>query len=70
MTILTNQIQTLRKSHHCRQQELADYLGVTRRTMSRIENGEAEPSLTTAWEIANFFGMKLDDVFRLENFSK
>ncbi|MCQ2538469.1 MAG: helix-turn-helix domain-containing protein [Lachnospiraceae bacterium] len=64
MTMLTNNIQSIRKSQHYKQQDLADYLGVTRKTVYRLETGDAEPTLSMAWAIAKFLGKNLEDVFR------
>lgn len=66
MTIVTNRIQSLRKAYHCKQQDLADSVGVTRRTMSRIEHGDTEPSFGLAWQIARYFDLPVDEVFAVE----
>ena len=38
----------LRKQANLTQQKLADEIGVTRQLISAIENGDCEPSVTTA----------------------
>lgn len=49
-----------------RQQELSDYLEVTKQTMSLWVNGKATPSLETAFKIAKFLDCKVDDLFLLD----
>ena len=38
----------LRKKAHVTQQNIADEVGITRQMISAIENGDADPSVTTA----------------------
>jgi len=47
------------------QQELADKVGVTRQTIIALESGNYNPSLVLGMRIAEFFGVKTDDVFEL-----
>lgn len=64
-TRVTNRIRTLRfESAEMTQAELAERLGVTRQTINAIEQGKYSPSLQMAFEIAQIFGVSLDDVFQ------
>ena len=49
------------------QAELADRIGVTRQTVIAIEQGRYSPSLEMAFQIAQVFGVPLDDVFQVPN---
>ena len=46
------------------QAELAERIGVTRQTIIAIEQGRYSPSLEMAFQIAQAFGVPLDDVFQ------
>ena len=45
------------------QQELANKLEVTRQTIVAIENNKYDPSLSLAFKIAEFFNVKIEDLF-------
>ena len=45
------------------QAELAEALGVSRKTVALIENSRYLPSLPLALTIARFFGLTVDDMF-------
>lgn len=63
-TRVTNSIKALRAEHgDLTQAHLADAIGVTRQTIIAIEQGKYSPSLEVAFQIANVFGVPLDDVF-------
>ena len=64
-TKVTNDIRRLRfASGEMTQAELADRIGVTRQTVIAIEQGRYSPSLELAFQIAQTFGVPLDDVFQ------
>jgi putative transcriptional regulator len=66
--ILHNQIRRLRFEHkEMTQQELADKIGVTRQTVNAIELGKYSPSLEVAFQMADVFGVPLEEVFQYEN---
>jgi putative transcriptional regulator len=46
------------------QAALAKEIGVTRQTIIAIEQGKYSPSLEAAFQIAQVFGVPLDDVFQ------
>lgn len=63
-TRVTNAIRDLRAAHgDMTQAELARRIGVTRQTVIAIEQGRYSPSLEVAFQIAQVFGVGLDDVF-------
>lgn len=45
------------------QAELAEAVGVSRQTVTLIENGRYLPSLPLAFTIARFFGLTVDEMF-------
>ena len=64
-TMVTNNIRTLRFAHgELTQAELAERVGLTRQTIIAIEQGKYSPSLEVAFQIAQVFGVALDDVFQ------
>ena len=60
---MDNQIRHLRKKRKVTQEQLADALNVTRQTINAIELGKYSPSLELAFEIADYFKRKVDEVF-------
>ncbi len=48
------------------QQELARQVGVTRQTIIAIEKGSFNPSVKLALKIARVFGVRVEDLFELE----
>ena len=63
---MKNHIETIRKQHKISQQELADALEVTRQTISSLEHGRYNPSITLAFKIAKFFKMSIEEIFIYE----
>ena len=59
-------IKELRKMKLITQQELANELGLSRQTISYIENGVKVPSITIALKIAEFFSIPVEKIFQLE----
>lgn len=63
---MKNRLKALRKEKRKTQMELADYLKVSRQTVSSIENGKYNPSLDLAFKIAHYFDLKIEDIFIYE----
>ena len=63
---MKNKIEAIRKERGIRQEEFAKCLGVSRQTVSSLENGRYNPSITLAYNIAKFFGMTIEVVFIFE----
>ncbi|MCK5575066.1 MAG: helix-turn-helix transcriptional regulator [Sphingomonadales bacterium] len=64
---LSNRIRVHRAEHRISQQELADAIGVTRKTISTIEVGRFVPSTIIALKIARHFDVPVEDVFSLND---
>jgi putative transcriptional regulator len=64
---LSNRVRVLRFLHgEMSQAELGQKIGVTRQTIAAIEGGKYSPSLEAAFQIAQVFGVPLEEVFTWE----
>lgn len=63
---MKNRIEAIRKERGIRQEDFAKMLGVSRQTISSLETGRYNPSITLAYNIAKFFGMTIEEVFVFE----
>ena len=63
---MKNRIEEIRKERGIRQDEFAKTLGVSRQTISSLENGRYNPSIQLAFKIARYFGMTIEEVFIYE----
>ncbi len=63
---MNNRIEEIRNSRNIRQEDLAREMGVSRQTISSLENGRYNPSIMLAYKIAKYFGMSIEDVFIFE----
>ena len=64
--ILKNKIEEIRKEKGIRQEDFAKSMGVSRQTISSLENGRYNPSITLAYKIAKYFEMTIEEVFVFE----
>ncbi len=60
---VNNRIRVLRAERSLSQAELARKTGVSRQTISSIEAGRSEPSLSVAFEISEALGVSIEDIF-------
>ena len=60
-------IITLRKVNGLSQEELAEKIGVSRQTLSKYETGESTPDILKSKQIAEVFGVSLDDLVNFES---
>lgn len=60
---MKNRVSELRRSVGVSQDDFANSVGVSRQTVSSIENGKIVPSLYVAHRIAHYFGKRIEDVF-------
>ena len=60
---MKNKIESIRKERGIVQEEFAKAMGVSRQTISSLENGRYNPSILLAHKIAKFFGMAIEEVF-------
>jgi putative transcriptional regulator len=62
---LHNRIRVFRAEHRISQAELAEAIGVSRKTVSTIEVGRFVPSTLIALKIARYFEVPVEEVFSL-----
>lgn len=60
---MKTRIKELRMEKKISQDELAFTVGVTRQTIISLEKEKYVASLTLAYKIAAYFGMKIEEVF-------
>lgn len=63
---MKNRIEQIRRERGILQEEFAKNLGVSRQTISSLENGRYNPSILLAHKIAKYFGMTIEEVFVFE----
>lgn len=63
---MKNRIEEIRRERGILQEEFAKSMGVSRQTISSLENGRYNPSIMLAYKIAKYFGMTIEDVFVFE----
>jgi putative transcriptional regulator len=63
---LKNRLRVLRAEKEISQKDLADEVGLSRQTVNSIERGKFNPSIITALKIADYFAVRVDEVFQLE----
>lgn len=61
--MITNRIKEYRARLNLKQEELAKLVGVRRETIGNLEKGKYNPSLVLAWNIAQVFGVPVEEVF-------
>ena len=63
---MKNRIEQIRKAKSIRQEEFAKEMGVSRQTISSLENGRYNPSILLAYKIAKYFELSIEEVFIFE----
>lgn len=63
---MKNKIEEIRKNRGIRQDDFAKAMGVSRQTISSLENGRYNPSILLAYKIAKYFDMIIEEVFIFE----
>lgn len=64
--VLKNRLEEFRKEKGISQEELAEFLEVSRQTISSLENGRYNPSILLAFRIARFFNKSIEEIFIYE----
>lgn len=62
---LNNRIRVFRAEHRMSQSDLAQAIGVSRKTISTIEVGRFVPSTVIALKIARHFNVPVEEIFSL-----
>ena len=63
---LKNRIEQIRKARGIRQEEFEKAMGVSRQTISSLENGRYNLSIILAFKIAKYFDTTIEEVFLIE----
>jgi putative transcriptional regulator len=64
---MKNKIKVYRAMRNITQEELADQLRVTRRTINSIEGGKYNPSIEVAFRMAKLFNVPVEELFSLDD---
>ena len=64
---MENKLAQIRREKKIGQSYLVDMLGVSRQTISSIENGRCTPSRDLALDLADLLGLPLEELFVHEN---
>ena len=64
--MIRNRIKEYRARFDMKQEELARLVGVRRETIGNLEKGRYNPSLVLAWNIAQVFGVSIEEIFTVE----
>jgi putative transcriptional regulator len=67
MRALRNHLKVERAKRNLTQEQLAELLGVTRKTINTIETGRFVPSTALALRLARVFGVRVEDLFELSD---
>ena len=62
---LGNAVRRLREKRELTQEDLAEAAGITVRTLSQLETGNANPTWATAGDIARALGVSIADLAKL-----
>ncbi|QIK52744.1 helix-turn-helix transcriptional regulator [Jeotgalibaca porci] len=60
---MINKVREKRKEQHLTQEDLANKVGVTRKTILSLEKGSYIPSLLLAMDLASALNIKIDQLF-------
>ena len=63
---MKNRIEDIRKERGIRQEDFARAMGVSRQTISSLENGRYNPSILLAMKLARYFGVTVEEMFIYE----
>ncbi len=63
---MKNKLKVLRSEHSYTQEDLAEFIGVSRQTINAIEKGKFDPSLPTAFRISRLFKLPIEAIFTFE----
>ena len=60
---MKNRVQELRKAKGLTQEQLGEIIGVSRQTINAIEKEKFDPSLPTAFKMAEIFNLPIEQFF-------
>lgn len=60
---MKNRVREFRKNQKLTQEELAELIGISRQAINAIEKEKFDPSLPTAFKMANLFKSSIEELF-------
>ncbi|EPY6470462.1 helix-turn-helix transcriptional regulator [Clostridium sporogenes] len=63
---MKNRVKELRSASNMTQQQLADLVSVSSRTIISLEKGQYNPSIMLAYKIARLFNTTIEDLYCLK----
>lgn len=63
---MKNRVRDLRIARGMTQEDLAEIIGVSRQTINAIEKEKFDPSLPTAFKMAQLFELPIEQLFQFE----
>jgi putative transcriptional regulator len=63
---MKNRIRDLRTTKGMTQEDMAEIIGVSRQTINAIEKEKFDPSLPTAFKMAQLFELPIEELFQFE----
>jgi putative transcriptional regulator len=63
---MKNRIRDLRTTKGMTQEDMAEIIGVSRQTINAIEKEKFDPSLPTAFKMAQLFELPIEQLFQFE----
>lgn len=64
--MIRTKLKEYRAKYNMTQEDLAQRVGVRRETIGNLEKGRYNPSLVLAWNIAQVFGVSIEEIFTVE----
>ena len=63
---MKNRVRELREANGLTQKELGEKAGVSRQAVNAVETGKFDPSIWLAYDLANYFGVSIEELFDFE----
>ena len=63
---MKNRVKVLREAAGLTQKELGEKVGVSRQAVNAIETGKFDPSIWLAYDLANYFDIRIEELFNFE----
>ena len=63
---MKNRVEEFRKKNNENQEDLANFVGVSRQTIISIEKGKYNPSILLAFKIAKHYQKPIEEIFIYE----
>ncbi|MCI5997351.1 MAG: helix-turn-helix transcriptional regulator [Peptoniphilaceae bacterium] len=64
---MINKLRLMREKKSITQEELANMVGVTARTIISLEKGQYKPSIMLAYKLSLIFRLSIEELFMLED---